>query len=154
MLGKWLQQISESLSGDDGVSEDRGDALRRATVILMIDVAFADRRIDDVEIGSIVELASRHFDIDSVEARELVEDLREDADAITSVHEFTSLLHTHLDHDEKSKIVAMLWRIAYADGLLDKYENSLILRISDLLYVSRGRVMQLKHEAAGESGQG
>jgi uncharacterized tellurite resistance protein B-like protein len=41
----------------------------------------------------------------------------------------------------------MLWQIAYADGRLDKYENSLVLKISDLLYVSRGRVMRLKHDA-------
>ena len=41
----------------------------------------------------------------------------------------------------------MLWKIAYADGRLDKYEDSLVLKISDLLHVSRGRVMKLKHDA-------
>ena len=46
----------------------------------------------------------------------------------------------------------MLCEIAYADGEFDKYENSLVLKISDLLYVSRGRVMRLKHDAATETG--
>ena len=41
----------------------------------------------------------------------------------------------------------MLWKIAYIDGELDKYEDALVLKISDLLYVSRGLVMRLKHEA-------
>jgi uncharacterized tellurite resistance protein B-like protein len=41
----------------------------------------------------------------------------------------------------------MLWQVAYADGALDKYEDSLILKISDLLHVSRARVMRLKHDA-------
>jgi uncharacterized tellurite resistance protein B-like protein len=41
----------------------------------------------------------------------------------------------------------MLWRVAYADGRLDKFEDSLVLKISDLLYVSRGLVMRLKHDA-------
>jgi len=63
------------------------------------------------------------------------------------VHDFTQLLHAHLDEDEKARIVGLLWRIAYADGRLDKYEDSLVLKISDLLYVSRGRVMRLKHDA-------
>ena len=49
---------------------------------------------------------------------------------------------------EKATIVEMLWRVAYADGRLDKYENSLVLKISDLLYVNRARVMRLKHDAA------
>ena len=48
---------------------------------------------------------------------------------------------------DKARIVSLLWQIAYADGRLDKYEDSLVLKISDLLYVSRARVMRLKHDA-------
>ena len=66
---------------------------------------------------------------------------------MVSVHEFTQLLHKHLSHDEKTRVVQLLWSIAYADGELDKYEDSLVLKISDLLHVSRGRVMRLKHDA-------
>ena len=40
-----------------------------------------------------------------------------------------------------------MWQIAYADGELDKYEDSLVLKISDLLYVNRAKVMRLKHDA-------
>jgi hypothetical protein len=32
-------------------------------------------------------------------------------------------------------------------------ENALVLKISDLLYVSRGRVMRLKHDAARAADQ-
>ena len=60
---------------------------------------------------------------------------------------YGQLLHDYLTEDEKAQIVSLLWQIAYADGRLDKYEDSLVLKISDLLYVSRGRVMRLKHDA-------
>jgi uncharacterized tellurite resistance protein B-like protein len=70
-----------------------------------------------------------------------------------SVHDFTKVLHEHLDEKEKADIVSMLWRVAYADGRLDKYEDSLVLKISDLLYVSRGRVMRLKHDAENDQGR-
>ena len=66
---------------------------------------------------------------------------------MVSVYEFTQLLHQHLDQSEKAKIIGMLWQLAYADGRLDKYEDSLVTKISDLLYVSRGRSMRLKHDA-------
>lgn len=69
-----------------------------------------------------------------------------------SLHEFTKLLNEHLAENEKSRIIALLWQIAYADGRLDKYEDSLVLKISDLLYVSRGRVMRLKHDARQAAG--
>jgi len=51
------------------------------------------------------------------------------------------------DEEEKARIVGLLWKIAYADGRLHMYEDSLVLKISDLLHVSRGRVMRLKHDA-------
>ncbi len=47
--------------------------------------------------------------------------------------------------------MGLLWQVAYADGRLDKYEDSLVLKISDLLHVSRGRVMRLKHDAENAS---
>jgi uncharacterized tellurite resistance protein B-like protein len=68
------------------------------------------------------------------------------------VYEFTQLLHEHLGEEEKARIIALLWQIAFADGRLDKYEDSLVLKISDLLYVSRGLVMRLKHDAQIASG--
>ena len=59
----------------------------------------------------------------------------------------SQILHQHLDESEKARIVSLLWQIAYADNQLDKYEDALVLKISDLLHVSRGRVMRLKHDA-------
>ena len=41
----------------------------------------------------------------------------------------------------------MLWHVALADRHLDKYEDYLIGKVSELLYVSRGDVLRLKHEA-------
>lgn len=69
------------------------------------------------------------------------------SEELVSLYSFTQLLHTNLTEKEKSKIISLLWKIAYADGRLDKYEDSMVLKISDLLYVSRGRVMRLKHDA-------
>jgi uncharacterized tellurite resistance protein B-like protein len=51
------------------------------------------------------------------------------------------------EFDHVLNLIEARWQIAYADGRLDKYEDSLVLKISDLLYVSRGLVMRLKHDA-------
>jgi uncharacterized tellurite resistance protein B-like protein len=58
------------------------------------------------------------------------------------------LLHHNLNEQEKARIVGLLWQVAFADGRLDKYEDSLVLKIGDLLHVSRGKVMRLKHDTA------
>ena len=56
------------------------------------------------------------------------------------------LLNKTLTEKDKERVVLLLWQIAYADGRLDKYEDSMVSKIADLLYVSRVRVMRLKHD--------
>jgi uncharacterized tellurite resistance protein B-like protein len=150
MIKQLFVQITESFSTStettDGIG-DRDTALRLATAVLMVDVARADHVFDESEFERLLQLLESHFDLTAEQSAELVNTASEKADDLVSVYELTQILHEHLDHDEKARIVSLLWQVAYADGLLDKYEDSLVLKISDLLYVSRGRSMRLKHDA-------
>ena len=148
MIRKLFVQVIESISvSDSSAVVDRDAALRLATAVLMIDVARADHVFDESEFERVLRLVEQHFQLSPEEAADLVILASDTADDLVSVHEFTELLHEHLDENEKARIVGMLWDVAYADGQLDKYEDSLVLKISDLLYVSRPRVMRLKHDA-------
>jgi len=150
MIKRLFVQVIETISTADSSAEaavDRDAALRMATAVLMLDVARADSVFEESEFDSVLKLIETHFDLAPEEAAQLVNLASDKAEDIVSVHEFTQLLHEHLGEEEKARIIALLWQIAYADGRLDKYEDSLVLKISDLLYVSRGRVMRLKHDA-------
>ena len=150
MIRRIYLQIVESISVT-AVSEtsnaDREVALRLATAVLMIDVARADHVLEESEFDSMLQLIESHFELSPEQAAKLVTAAGETADDMVSLFEFTQLLNKQLDEREKARIVSLLWQVAYADGQLDKYEDSLVLKISDLLYVSRGRVMRLKHDA-------
>ena len=146
IIEKVVVAISTSQPNDDdgGVREK---AIRLATAVLMLDVARADHVFDETEFDKVLRLAEAHFDLTPEQAADLVNTADEKAENLTSLHEFTQLLHNNLSEDEKARIIGMLWKIAYADGRLHMYEDSLVLKISDLLHVSRGRVMRLKHDA-------
>lgn len=151
MIKRFFEQIVEAISTSDSADNDaekRPRAIRKATAVLMLDVALADKVFDRSELEKVLQLAEAHFGLEPDEAAELVDVARDEAEELVSLHEFTQLLHRNLDEEEKASIIAMLWQIAYADGRLDMYENALVLKISDLLHVSRGRVMRLKHDAA------
>lgn len=151
MIRRLFDQIVGAISPPESGETDpaeREKAIRRATAVLMLDVALADKKFDQSELQHLQVIAESHFGLGPNDAAELIDEARNEAEELVSLHEFTHLLHQHMTDDEKASIIGMLWQIAYADGKLDKYENSLVLRISDLLYVSRGRVMRLKHDAA------
>ena len=150
MIKKLLDRVTTAISapatGDDN-GEDRAAALRLSTAVLMIDVARADHVFEESEFKRVLQLVESHFELDPQDAAELVNLASDKADDLTSAYEFTRELHKHLDAAEKARIVGMLWQIAYADGELEKYEDSRVLKISDLMHVSRARVMRLKHDA-------
>ena len=143
-----MDRVAEAVASDDKQpAADRDKTIRMATAVLMIDVARADHVFDESEFDRVLELVQSHFDLPAEQAAELVIAANEKAEDLVSAYDFTKVLHDHLDHGEKARVVDLLWRIAYADGRLDKYEDSLVLKISDLLHVSRGLVMRLKHDA-------
>ncbi len=153
MIRRLFIQVVETISSPDAVpvsAEERAAALRMATAVLMLDVARADHVFEESEFDRILHLIEAHFGLTPQEAAELVNLASDKAEDLISAYEFTEMLHKHLDENEKARIVGLLWKIAFADGRLDKYEDSLVLKISDLLYVSRGRVMRLKHDAEQE----
>ncbi|MBT8077987.1 MAG: TerB family tellurite resistance protein [Gammaproteobacteria bacterium] len=150
MIKRLFEQVMQTLSEGESADSSRGDreaALRMATAVLMIDVALADNLFDEAELDRVLDLIEANFGLTPQEAAELTNAATEKAEELVSLHEFTQLLHQNLSEAEKARIVGLLWQIAYADGELDKFEDALVLKISDLLYVSRGRVMRLKHDA-------
>lgn len=150
MIKRLFVQLVETISTSQTtvVSHDeREAAIRMATAVLMIDVARADHVFEDSEFDRVLRLVEKHFGLTPEQAAELVNNADEKAENLVSLYEFTQLLHQNLAEQEKAGIVGLLWKVAYADGQLDKYEDSLVLKISDLLHVSRGRVMRLKHDA-------
>ena len=150
MIKRLFIQVIESISVADTAENaivDRESALRLATAVLMVDVARADHVFEESEFDRVLQLIEKHFELTPEHAAELVNAAGDKVDELVSVYEFTEVLHKHLSAEEKARIVGLLWQIAYADGRLDKYEDSLVRKISDLLYVSRNHSMRLKHDA-------
>jgi uncharacterized tellurite resistance protein B-like protein len=154
MIKRLINQISDVIASPAETADDsdqRETAIRSATAVLMVDVARADHEFDADEFDSLLRLIQAHFHLPAEQAAALVNEADEKVDGLTSLHDFTQLLHHNLDEPEKAQVVGLLWKIAYADGRLDKYEDALVLKISDLLHVSRGKVMQLKHDAGNSA---
>lgn len=150
MIKRLFDQIIDAISVPNPAetgADIRVNAIRKATAVLMLDVALADKVFDQSELDRVLKLTESHFDLAPEDAADLVRMAEDAAHDLVTLHEFIQLLHDNLDNDEKASIISMLWQVAYADGRLDKYEDALILKIGDLLHVNRVRVMRLKHDA-------
>ena len=138
------------LSNPAGAAE-RDRACRIASAALLVEMSRADYKVTPVEREAI-ERALRHvFELDATAAAELYGEAERHADEATSLYEFTRLINDHFQPSEKEKLIELLWLVAFADGALDKYEEHLVRRVADLVYVSHGAFIRTKHRAIERS---
>ena len=62
----------------------------------------------------------------------------------TSLFEFTSLINESYSYDQRVQLVENLWKVAFADLKLDRYEEHMIRNVSDLIYVRHSDFIRTK----------
>jgi len=127
-----------------GKAADSSSRLELASAALLIEVVKADHEVDGREFASIAEVLRSTCARSPEEIEELLELARQKSGAATSLYEFTSLINEHCDYAEKCSLIRNMWRIAYADSHLSKYEDYLIRKVCDLIYVSHSDFIRTK----------
>ena len=142
-----------------GVSEDLGEEecaverLKHATTVLLVEIARADHDPSESEMQEVRQQIAAAFELSAAEAAALVDRAHAAVEEAVSLHEFTRILHAEMSYAEKESVVEMLWRIALVDRNLDKYEDYMIAKTADLLYVARGDVIRLKQRVVASLGE-
>lgn len=144
---KTLKDFIESTLHKNDDAVDKAHGLELSAAVLMVEIALADSTIDNDELETIKNMLHEHFHIGRDETENLIELGRQEIDHATSLYNYTRTLNEQLSAGEKTKIIEMLWRVAAADVVIDKYEEYYIRKIADLLYVPHTEYIKAKHNA-------
>ena len=136
-----------TLATEDSGPEDMQHALRVATSVLLVEVVRADFIVQPEEQAQLRQLLAREFELTGEELDALMEEAEADADRLVSLQHITRLLNEHYDHQMKVRVIEMMWRLVFADGNKDHYEEHLIRQVAELLYVSHPEFIQARHKA-------
>ena len=132
--------------------EEREHGYHVATAALLVEVMRADYEVRTEERDAVLRALGAAFgDLSPEESRDLLARAEERADDATSLYEFTRHINRQLDPEQKAHVVELLWRVAWADGDLDKYEEHLVRRIADLIHVPHSVFIRMKHKARGQA---
>ncbi|MGK0372158.1 MAG: putative tellurite resistance protein B-like protein [Glaciecola sp.] len=119
--------------------------------MLLMEVSIADFNFDSSEREKATALLKYLFDLSDETLAELVEYSESKIEENTSVHPFTSLINEYYKYEERVNLAALMWKVAYADGDLDKYEESIIRKVADLLYIWHSDFVNTKLAASKPS---
>ncbi|GAC1625671.1 MAG: TerB family tellurite resistance protein [Nevskia sp.] len=133
--------------------ETRPPSEALATALLLLELARSDFEVAEVEQQRIRQLLAQRYGLDVPGLDALLDEARRSSEASVSLHDYVQTLNASLDAEGKRQLMAMLWQVAYADGRIDKYEEHLLRRLADLLYLPMPDYLQVKLEAAA-SGAG
>ena len=122
------------------------DTIQIAISTLMIQTAVYDGIFDEQEKSKILELIKKYFNFNEDQKLALFKIAIKVNDDSNDMQQFTRVLNDNLSEEEKLNIIEMLWKIIISDGHIDDYENTLIRKISGLLYISDRDVGQIKKE--------
>jgi len=131
--------------GSSAAADDPEQATRLAVAALLIEVAAADYKASSQERAALLQAVQQRFGLDAEASHELLELAETEHDESTDYFQFTSLINDQYQPRQKIRLVEDLWRIAFADGSLDKYEEHVIRRLAELLHVSHRDFIATKH---------
>jgi uncharacterized tellurite resistance protein B-like protein len=120
---------------DNGQKSAGRDELQLALTALLIEAAYSDDHFDQVERTTIARILECRFGLTAPEIRGLLEQGEAAATESAELFHFTRIVNERLSPEGRVELVEMLWEVAYADGVLDEYEDSLLRRVGGLIYV-------------------
>lgn len=132
---------------EDAQAQPHNRVLELTCAALMFEVARADFAVEATELDTVNALLTEQFDLTPEELVSVTERAAQQADAATCLYEFTRTLNELASVEEKRALLAMMWRVAMADDVLSRYEEHLIRKVADLLYVPHSDFMAAKQQA-------
>jgi uncharacterized tellurite resistance protein B-like protein len=138
----WISGSSPDHRGETGGQQK---ALQLALAALLVEAANSDDRFDEAERGLIARLLQGRFGLSRSDADQLLAAGQTAAAESAELFHFTRIINERLSFEERLELIEMLWEVAYADRVLDEYEDSLLRRVAGLIYVpdrERGEARQ------------
>jgi uncharacterized tellurite resistance protein B-like protein len=143
-----LTKLTALFSGTKATSAETPlRALELSCAALMFEVARSDFTIDETERESIRLLLTENFALSGEDVATVTEEAADNVDAATCLFEFTRTINDIATVDQKRQLLTMMWRVALADDALSRYEEHVIRKVADLLYLPHHDFMLAKQLA-------
>ncbi len=141
MIREFLKRLTEP---EPDVSEP--DVSLAATVLL-VEIMRADHDVAESERDELLRAITVLTDRRGDDAAALLQEAEDASADAPDLYHFTNVVHNAFSEAQKFTLLKSLWRVAYADKTLDKYEEHTIRRIAELLYMPHSEFIRAKLEA-------
>ncbi len=126
------------------------ERIQVATCALLLEMARTDEEFHEVEAELIEDLLQNRFNLSPAVVGELIGLAQSEQQASPDLYHFAREINEHFSIEEKVELIEALWRIVYADSILDKYEEHLMRQLTKLLRLSHRQMIDAKLKVLAE----
>jgi uncharacterized tellurite resistance protein B-like protein len=145
---KAIKRVFDAAQGDTrAVSAQERRQLQIAVAVLVHEARRADYVEGDEESDTAELALVEIFGLERHESAALLEQGRARAQQLTSFYAPVSVVKREFSLPDRIRLVEHLWRVAFADGQLNLYEDHYVRKIAHLLYVPNTQSMLARNRA-------
>jgi uncharacterized tellurite resistance protein B-like protein len=129
------------------VEQDR-HRVQLAVGALLLEMTRMDGEIRPEQCARVEAAIREHFELSAEETKALIALAEAERHDATDYFQFTSLINAQYTSEQKIHIIEQLWAVALADDALHRYEEHLVRKISELLYVPHSAFIAARHRVS------
>jgi uncharacterized tellurite resistance protein B-like protein len=146
---KALKSLFEDVEPGRSIPGHERRHLHVAVASLLHEASRVDLSERDEERAAALDALAEMFGLGTDETVAVLAEGREKARQLTSYFGPVSVIKRDLGPGERARLIGHLWRVAYADGRLDPYEDHYVRKVGHLLHVSNTEIMVQRNSARG-----
>lgn len=122
-----------------------------SAAVLLIEVMLADHDADQREQQCIANVLSQRMQVSTEEAEKCIEVAMQQHQQSHDLYQFTRTINEQYSEQERYQLIVDLWRVAFADSELDKYEDHRIRQVNELLHLHHSHFIRAKAQAQSKT---
>ena len=127
-----------------GSAQDSSRRIQVATAVILLEVANADDDFSDVEQDTVISILKDNFNLSIDEVDELIDVSDEERKGSVDMWHFANIINENYTETEKHSVMDNIWRVIYADGRLDKYEDHIVHKLATILHIPHKAMIDAK----------
>lgn len=98
----------------------------------------------------VAQVMREQFDLPEAELAAMIDVAGRPEGQLTSYFEPVTRINGYFDLARKARFIEQLWRVAMVDGSIDVYEDHLVRKLSDLMYVPHNDFILAKNRVQAQ----
>lgn len=153
LLKKYLSPLHRP--AEEESKDDLEKKLKVAACVLILEIAKSDYEFSGRERKAVHDILKNNLEVAEEEIEDILRIAEQERSENVDLYEYTRLINQNYSFEDKQQLVEMFWKIIYADGILDQYEDHLVHKLTGLLHLTHEDLIaaKLKQKPAGHTGR-